>query len=356
MVKLFATAASRRGMLTNNSFKMKIAFLTSRFEKPSYRFRVQQYIPFLHKNGVISDSIIIPSSILERWRLFRSLSDYDTVFLQKKLLRWPDRRILRSAARRLVYDVDDAVMYKELGIKSKLCRKRRRRLRATLKMSDIVLAGNEFLCRWAANYCHRAICFYTAVDTERYSPGPHYDHETIVIGWSGSQSTNPYLNMVLPVLGRLAENHRIKLRIVSDTQDGIDLNLCRGLQAEFSPWDPATEVAKLRGFDIGLMPLPDNEWSRGKCALKALLYMACGVPSVCSPVGTVKGIITDGGNGFTASSEEDWYNKLKRLITDGQLRRGIAEKGRKGVLANHSISVQAPRLLRLFRDLCKEAK
>ena len=336
--------------------KRQSAFLTSRFEKPSYRFRVQQYIPFLRKNGVICDSIIVPDPILGRWSLFSNLSDYDIVFLQKKLLRWLDRRILCSAARHLVYDFDDAIMYKELGLKSKLCRKRRRRLRATLKISDIVLAGNDFLCRWAANYCHRAICFYTAVDTERYSPGPHNDHETVVIGWSGSRSTNPYLNMVLPILGRVAQDHRIKLRIVSDTQDGINLKLCKGLQAEFSPWDPATEVAELRGFDIGLMPMPDNEWSRGKCALKALLYMACGVPSVCSPVGAVKGIITDGENGFTASSEEDWYSRLKRLITDGQLRRGIAEKGRKVVLVNHSLSVQAPRLLRLFRGLCKEAK
>jgi glycosyltransferase involved in cell wall biosynthesis len=335
---------------------MKVAFLTTRFEKPSYRFRVQQFLPYLRANGVRCDSFLIPRSLLKRVKLFKGMRGYDIVFLQKKMLYAFDRRILSSSARRLIYDVDDALMYHERGLRADYCKRRSRRLRATMKMSDVVLTGNDFLCVWAANYCHRLITFPTVVDTDHYTPGLPRDNAMTVIGWCGSRSTNAYLNMVLPVLGRLAKSHDIKLRIVSDTKDWIRLDLCRGLEVEFSPWNAATEVDNLRSFDIGLMPLPDNDWARGKCALKALLYMSCGVPTVCSPIGAVGWIITDGENGFTAASEEEWYERIEHLVADRRLRSEIAKKAREHVVSHFSLAGQAPRLLQIFNSLVKKAE
>jgi len=333
---------------------MKVAFLTTRREKPSYRFRVQQFLPYLKGQGVVCDSYIIPRAIIARWRLFRSLAAYDIVFLQKKVLRFCDRRLLRSAARRLIYDVDDAVMYRDYGDYVRLSPRRNGLFRATVRMSDAVLAGNDFICRWAANYSVHVICFRTVVDTDLYTRRAPGAREGIVIGWMGSASTNHYLNMVLPVLDRLAQVAAISLLVVSDTKAGIDFSRCGTLRVDFTPWDSASEVRDLHTFDIGLMPLPDNELARGKCALKALLYMASGVPAVCSPIGAVTRIITDGEDGFLAASPDDWHAKIERLIKDAPLRERIAEKARRTVESHYSVSAYAPRLLRILRTLCKD--
>jgi len=330
---------------------MRIAFLTTRFEKPSFRFRVQQFLPYLREHAVICERFTIPAAPPRRWRLFWGLRYYDIVFLQKKMLRRCDRLILRASARRLIYDVDDAIMYRYLGPRPSLSVARKRRFRAMVRMSDLVLAGNDFLCHWAANYTARVICFRTVVDTELYTPGPRERHEPLVIGWSGSASTNHYLSIVLPALDRLAQRYPFTLRLISDTREGIPLDACRALRIECAPWDSATELRDFRAFDIGLMPLPDNEWAYGKCALKGLLYMACGVPAVCSPVGAATTIITEGETGFLAASDEEWYRKIERLLNDATLRQHIAEKARALVVSRYSLATHAPQLLRILRKL-----
>lgn len=330
---------------------MKIAFLTTRFERPSFRFRVQQFLPYLRAHGIGCECFTLPAELVRRWRLFLGLRRYDIVFLQKKMLRWCDRLILRANARGLIYDVDDAIMFRDRGSRTRVSVARRRRFRAMVRMSDVVLAGNDFLCGWAANYTARAICFRTVVDTELYTPGPRERHEPLVIGWSGSASTNHYLSTVLPALDRLAQRYPFTLRILSDTQEGIELDACRALRAEFFAWDSATELRDLRAFDIGLMPLPDSEWAFGKCALKALLYMACGVPAVCSSVGAVTTIIADGETGFLAASDEEWCRKIECLLSDAALRQHIAEKARALVVSRYSLATHAPRLLQILRSL-----
>ncbi|MCX6354390.1 MAG: glycosyltransferase family 4 protein [Candidatus Aureabacteria bacterium] len=330
---------------------MKVAFLTTRREKPSYRFRVQQFLPYLQGQGVVCDSYIIPRAIIARWRLFRSLAAYDIVFLQKKVLRFCDRRILRLAARRLVYDVDDAIMYRDYGDRVRLSPRRNRLFRAMVRMSDAVFAGNDFICRWAANYSVHVVCLRTVVDTDHYTRRTPGERERIVIGWMGSSSTNRYLTMVLPVLEHLAQTYPISLLVVSDTKTGIDLSRCGTLRVDFTPWDSESEVRDLHAFDIGLMPLPDNELARGKCALKALLYMSSGVPAVCSSIGAVRRIITDGEDGFLAASPDDWHTKIERLIKDAPLRERIAEKARRTVESYYSVAAYAPRMLRVLSTL-----
>ncbi|MDD5556505.1 MAG: glycosyltransferase family 4 protein [bacterium] len=330
---------------------MKIAILTTRLDKPSYRFRIGQFIPSLEAAGAACRPFRIPPPGPGRWRLFRRLREFDIVILQKKVLRLADRAALRRAARRLVYDVDDAVMFRDAGGRAGLCPKRRRRFRAMVRTSDLVLAGNDYLCRWAADHARRAVCFPTVVDTDRYTPGERPPSPPVVIGWSGSRPTNPYLNLVLPVLGRLAGRHPIALKVVSDTSDGIDASLAGPLPISFSAWSAATELRDLRGFHVGIMPLPDNGWARGKCALKALLYMACGVPAVCSAVGAAADIITDGTDGLLAASADEWADRLGRLIADEGLRARLAAAGRETVVARHSVAAHAPVLLDLLREV-----
>lgn len=334
---------------------MKIAFLTTRFERPSYRFRVGQFLPFLERNGVACAPFVIPPAGWARARLFLGLRGFDAVFLQKKTLGPLDRAILSRAARRLVYDVDDAVMFREHDRSDAPRGSRMRRFRAMARMGDLVLAGNDTLRRAAAAHASRVFCFPTVVDTDRYRPEPRAPRIPPVIGWSGSRSTNGYLNAILPALDRLGGRVPFTLRVVSDTPSGIDLERCANVRTEFSPWDAATERDDFLGFDIGLMPLPDTPWARGKCALKALLYMACGVPAVCSPVGVVSTIITNGRNGFLPASAAEWESSLERLLRDAALRREIAARGRETVEGRYALSAHAPRLLAILRDLCGEA-
>lgn len=333
---------------------MKIAFLTTRFERPSYRFRVGQFIPSLERRGVACAPFIIPPAGLARARLFLGLRGYDVVFLQKKMLRMIDRLILARAARRIVYDVDDAVMFGEHDRPGAPGRWRMRRFLAMVRMSDLVLAGNDTLRRAAAGHTARVFCFPTVVDTDYYRPEIREPRTPPVIGWSGSRSTNGYLNEVLPALDRLARRVPFTLRVVSDTPAGIDLARHGNVRAEFSRWDAASERDDFRGFDIGLMPLPDTQWARGKCALKALVYMACGVPAVCSPVGVVSTIITNGRNGFLAASGGEWEGALERLLLDAALRRAIAASARETVEQRYSLAAHAPRLLAILMDLCGE--
>ncbi len=331
---------------------MNIAFLTTRMDKPSYRFRVGQFIPFLERNGAACSTFVIPRPGPARWRLLLGLRRHDVVFLQKKLLGPFDRALLSRSARRLVYDIDDAVMRRKGD--GALRGSRMRRFRATARMSDLVLAGNDTLRRAAAAHAARVICFPTVVDTALYRPAARPRRTPPVIGWSGSRGTNAYINALLPVLDRLAGRTAFTLRLVSGTADGIDLAGHPNVRAEFARWDAASELDELLGFDIGLMPLPDTPWARGKCALKALLYMACGVPAVCSPVGVASTIITDGRNGFLPSSDAEWGETLERLLGDAALRRRIAAEGRKTVEERYALDAHAPRLLAVLRDLCGE--
>lgn len=331
---------------------MHIAFLTTRLEKPSFRFRAGQFIPFLEQRGVACTPLLIPPAGLRRARLFLCLRRYDVVVIQKKLLRLPDRLLLRHAARHLVYDVDDAVMFRESDRAVAPRRARMRRFRAMVRMSDLVLAGNETLRRMAAAYSGRVFCFPTVVDTDRYRPATRAAHNPPVVGWSGSRSTNAYLNAVLPALERIAHRVPFALRIVSDSADGIDLAAHGGIRVEFSRWSAASERDEFSGFDIGLMPLPDTPWARGKCALKALVYMACGVPAVCSPVGVVSTIITHGRNGFLAASDGEWEDAVERLLRNPALRGAFAERARGTIEERYSLAAYAPRLLAILANLC----
>jgi len=150
-------------------------------------------------------------------------------------------------------------------------------------------------------------------------------------------------------LNKVAQKNRIKFKIISNNLEGIQLDkLDKKIDFEFAPWQYPTEVSDLRSIDIGTMPLNDDEWSRGKCGLKALQFMALNIPAVCSPVGVNSEIIEDGLNGFLASTEEEWINKLNLLIENPDLRRKLGQSGRKTVEEEYSLSVNAPKLKQII--------
>jgi glycosyltransferase involved in cell wall biosynthesis len=191
----------------------------------------------------------------------------------------------------------------------------------------------------------------TTIDTDKYLPeSSKPESPTPVIGWSGSFSTVQHLNILRAPLRRLAAREKFRLRIVGVSDYRLD-----GVEVEALPWRSRTEIEDLRVIDIGMMPLPDDDWSRGKCGLKALQYMALGIPTICSPVGVNSEIIQDGVNGFLASTADEWIEKLTTLLHSAELRKRFGLAGRRTVEAKYSARSQVPRVLEVFKSVANKA-
>jgi glycosyltransferase involved in cell wall biosynthesis len=321
---------------------MKIAFLTTRPSKPSYRFRIEQMLPYFTARRHQCDTFFLPTNAWRRLLIYRKLGPYDAVVLQKRLLSRMELFVLRSRARRLVYDVDDAVMYSSNGEDHS---RRRRRFSATVRAADLVVCGNQFLAEEVSRDTDRILVVPTCINTDAYRPGLRTDSgPALTIGWTGSRSTNAYLNDIFHPLSQL--HGPAQLKIISDTAVGFDFFRLLHVPHVFVPWAPKTEILETATFDIGLMPLPDNRWTQGKCGFKALQYMALGIPAVCSPVGANRDIIHDGVDGLFAPTPQDWFPVVARLLKDTFLREAIGRAGRRRVEEAFSLATHGPRFVR----------
>ncbi len=196
-------------------------------------------------------------------------------------------------------------------------------------------AGNPTLAAHMARYCPKTVIWPSTVDTELYQIPAHDESKPPVIGWTGSRSTQPYLEPVLPELAALQREIPFQMLVI-----GGDLDLsAHGLDGRTVPWSAETEVALTGQIDIGLMPLPDTPWARGKCALKAIQYQALGAPAVVSDVGVNRDVVSDGETGFVVTPGTAWSAPLRRLLTDADLRRRMGAAGRARVKARYSAQV-----------------
>jgi glycosyltransferase involved in cell wall biosynthesis len=228
-----------------------------------------------------------------------------------------------------------------------------RRVAELLRLSTHVVAGNEFLAAYARHHSNAITVIPTAVDTDYFVPrgdSPSTGRE-LVVGWIGSPTTFPYLKALAPVLGEVAAEHRFVLRVSGAGESAV----FPGLRIEEPAWSLADEVTLFNTCDIGVYPLTDDDWARGKCGFKAIQYMACGVPVVAQAVGVNREIIRDGENGFLASTRAEWREKLGRLLTDPALRARFAVAGRRTIEARYSLSVNAPRLETAIRTASEGA-
>jgi glycosyltransferase involved in cell wall biosynthesis len=262
-----------------------------------------------------------------------------------------ERRLARSGVP-LVFDFDDAVFIPYVshsnGYLSYL--KFPGKTRTTCRLAAHVMAGNDYLANYARAVNPRVTIVPTTIDTEKYTVQPRLESENDVpvIGWSGSYSTAQHLSTLRGALKQLAQRERFRLRVIGAPGYQIE-----GVDVEALPWRSESEVADLRPFDIGIMPLPDDKWSRGKCGLKALQYMALGVPTICSPVGVNSEIIRDGHNGLLASSDDEWVEKLTRLLRSPEERARLGRAGRQTVEERYSAAVQAPRVLEILESVVR---
>jgi glycosyltransferase involved in cell wall biosynthesis len=207
-----------------------------------------------------------------------------------------------------------------------------------------VVVGNESLADFARSHADRVSVVPSTIDTTVYVVRARRSAPRPVIGWTGSVTTIPHLEALGPALRELRRNVDFELRVIGGV---IDLP---GVDVTCVPWRAETEVEDLRPLDVGIMPLPDDPWSRGKCGMKALQYMGLAIPPVVSPVGANRTIVQDGVNGLHAREPADWVNRLTQLLEDNALRARLGAAARLTVEAEYSAEVQAPRFARIVGE------
>jgi glycosyltransferase involved in cell wall biosynthesis len=244
-----------------------------------------------------------------------------------------ERRLIRSGVP-FVYDLDDLVHLPHGSSANRFMRRLRRPDRVTELMGAAahVVVCTEHLASFAEGFNERVTDISSTIDTEVYAPRPHRAQRPLVIGWSGSHSTSPYLHELDGVLSRLAAREDIQLKVIGDPSFKMP-----GVDVDANAWNSVGEVAALSEIDIGVYPLPDEEWVLGKSGLKALQYMALEIPTVAERLGSNEQIIEDGVTGFLVHGEDEWLSRLTELIRDPELRRRMGMAGRRTVVERYSV-------------------
>jgi len=346
-------------------------------EGASVRLRVEQYIPFLEDAGMtvtlrpffdpesfrvmlgggrrLRKGWYLLAGIRRRFADLRLLEEADLVFVHREAMPVGspiiERRIARSEIP-VVYDFDDAVFLPKEGSLHPWTKRLRNpgKVNEIIALSALTIAGNEFLADFARQHTKNVEILPTPIDTDRFRPPEDNDSEQErpenpipVIGWIGNPTGVPYLDVLRPVFQRLKEEMAFTVRVIGGRWE------CPGVRVESKPWSLETEVADSQAIDIGIMPLRDSPWARGKCAFKLIQYMSCGKPVVASPVGMNPKVVKDGVQGYLAATEEEWVEKLGRLVQDPALRREMGKQGRKLVESEYSVRVMAPRFVAALR-------
>jgi glycosyltransferase involved in cell wall biosynthesis len=331
---------------------MRIAFLITRFEKPSARYRIIEYLPYFQNAGWEVSVFAFGKRRLDRIKIFWHLSNFDVVFLQKRLFGLLDWGLLRWKSRFLAFDFDDAIMFHDSSRKKNIFSlKGKIRFGRTINNSDIVFAGNPYLRDLARKYNQKALILPTAIDMELYTSKIKQNPSLVTLGWIGSRPTLFYMEKMIPVWNIVHKKYpHTQLKIVSD--HFFDCGIMPIIK---KPWKFEEVVDDLQSFDIGIMPLPDDDWTKGKCGFKLLQYMAVGLPVVCSPVGVNREIVIDGENGFWANNVDEWLDRLGVLIESPELRTRMGEIGRKIVLKKYALKDHAAYLISVLDKMVTES-
>ncbi len=362
--------------------KKRILYIVQhRFDRsPGQRYRCEQYIPFLEANGFecVYSPILISAeedyslyygSYFQKLTLFikgilRRIKDvirakyFDIIFIYREAFMTGTtvfEKLLRRSGAKIIFDFDDAIWNNDVseGNKKLSWLKRPEKTNDIIALADLVFAGNQYLYNHAQQFNKHIVVVPSTIDLNYYQLPPKNSSQqvAVTIGWSGSLTTIEHFKTIIPVLKKLKEKFKNKIAFKIF---GVPEYKNEDLQIQGIAWTPETEVQEISSFDIGIMPLPDNEWSRGKCGMKGLQYMALEVATVMSPVGVNKEIIQDGENGFLASSEEEWIQKLSLLIESKELRNSLEKAGRKTVEEKYSSLAIRNNYLQYFQQLAAE--
>jgi glycosyltransferase involved in cell wall biosynthesis len=341
------------------------------------RFRVMQYVPALEQAGLsvtvapffdaaFFDLVYRPGhhaqklaaflrQSVRRLGLLLTRERFDAFFVYREAYPFGpalfETVLSHTGGRPLIYDFDDAIFLSNSSEANQFAAalKYPQKVPAIIRRSALVLAGNDYLANYAREFNSSVAVLPTCVDTNVFSPRPtpRSAGAPIVVGWIGTPTTAPYLKSLGSSLGRLASRHAFEVR-VSGSGGAVEFP---GVKTVNEPWMLHREVELFNTCDIGVYPLLDDEWAKGKCGFKAIQFMACGVPVVAAAVGVNREIIQDGVNGFLASTDAEWDHKIGLLLGDAALRARLGAAGRKTIEERYSLSVNAPKLVTMVRDV-----
>ncbi|MEO8590061.1 MAG: glycosyltransferase family 4 protein [Flavobacteriales bacterium] len=355
----------------------KVLFIASHRpgRSPNQRFRFEQYMGFLEANGFQCElSYLVEESddkflykkghFLDKLRFVRRsiakrradvarMNEFDIIFICREALMTRSTMFERAFSRgraKVIFDLDDSIWLSNVSDANRRWSwvKDAGKTAKLVALADLVFAGNDYLAEYCRTFNPRVRVVPTTIDTDEYRPVPHSLGGPITIGWSGSITTIQHFQYAIPALHAIRKLYgdRVTFRVVGDGSYTLPELGITGL-----PWRKDTELADLGAMDIGIMPLPDDEWARGKCGLKGLQYMSLGIPTIMSPVGVNSTIITDGENGFLAAGMDEWVAKLSRLIDDAELRRRMGAQARRSVEDHWSQKAWRGSYLALFNEL-----
>jgi glycosyltransferase involved in cell wall biosynthesis len=326
-------------------------------EQPSFRHRMRSLIGTLEAAGWQVRPERFPSGRygLRTWERRSLLREADVVVLHQIKLSAIEARLFAGFSRRRVFDVDDAIYVRKprrLGEAADESPWRKRKFAATCRWVDVVAAGNDVLAGVARASARAIEILPTSIDTAAYQPTTATATDPPTIVWIGSPENLVYLEIIRPALARLTGRYpTLRLRVIcSRFPDWREVNI------ERIAWSSATEAVSLASAHIGVMPLTDDAWARGKCAFKLLQYMAAALPCVASPVGANAEAVIDGLNGFHARTTEDWERSLELLIQSAELRARFGAAGLAHVESRYSMRTYQARYRELLTSLAAGAR
>ena len=346
---------------------------------PGQRFRFEQYLEFIKDNRIQYDisplitqediktlyskgvflkkALIFIKSLKKRFKDLKRIKsgEYDAVFMFREALMirsiYFEKKIKKTGVP-IILDFDDSIWLMDVSDANKKMAwlKNPAKTSKIIELSNLVITGNEYLQSYSKKINNNTIIIPTTIDTSLYKKthAGKTDDDTVIIGWSGSITTLKHFKTALRILIKLKKKYRKKIKI-EVIGDGNYAN--RVLEIKGKWWKAETEVKDLSRFDIGIMPLPDDKWTWGKCGLKGLQYMALEIPTVMSPVGVNTEIIRDGVNGFLATTGEEWVEKLSLLIESPELREKLGKAGRQTVVEKYSLEANKQKWLDAFKSV-----
>lgn len=352
---------------------MKIAFIVPypQAKAPSQRFRFEQQLDFLSENDIeydfypflsenafdnlylsgkyISKAISIFFSFFRRFLLMFLLSEYDYIFIHREaspigapIFEWIIAKILKK---KIIYDFDDAIWLPNTSKANKIVAKIKwhKKVNSICKWSYKISCGNDYLAEYAKQFNENVSVIPTTVDMQKvHNKTKNQNTKQIVIGWTGTHSTIEYLYKIEGLLIEKQKEHNFIFQVISNKDPFFEK-----LKYEYIEWQEETEIDDLLKFNIGIMPLEDNKWAKGKCGFKAIQYMSLGIPAIVSNVG-VNNKIVENENGFLCSSEEDWKTAIDILCKNPNKRIKLGKKAQKKIKENYSTKSVEKKYLSLF--------
>jgi glycosyltransferase involved in cell wall biosynthesis len=341
------------------------------YDGASSRYRSLQFAPHLHAAGIDCDispffsagyvkrrfeqnrTLALRSfaDYLRRWRVLIAARRYDVMLVEKEFFPyWPAMLELQLVPKSIPYvvDYDDAVFHAYDNHSSKIIRwLNGQKIGKVMARAASVVVGSEYLYTYAIRHNRHVDLIPTVIDLQKYPVRQAAEslHGPFLIGWIGSQSTAIYLKMIEEPLDRFCKTYNARLQVIGARPLGLNIE-----SHDWIEWSTDTEIDYLDRIDVGIMPLPDTPWTRGKCAFKLIQYMGCWKPVIASPVGENARVVEEGGNGFQVSTAEEWFAALERLYQDRELARRMGRAGRAKAEAQYSLDKVAPKLERVLRS------